>query len=392
MAKRDQVLEAMRAIGRPCSVAEMTGWLESHRAGPVWTDVANILSSLTINDDNRHLHDRGRHDFTPDPSNPMDMLIKVRVRGGRDVRYWLYDFATDGPAPYSDTADLGPTGAEAAVRLDSNARYWQVHEAVRALGKPSSIREITDWLETHHPEVKHPDVRQNAGMLTVNEPNRPHFDAGRKSYRTDRGHPKDVLFRRGGPSTGVSYELYDVGQHGVWDLRPSAGGKWEAVRLDLGPAEQALAEARAEVYADPLPDFSNEPEARRFEMRAIAMREGQPQFKAALLDAYASKCAITGCAVQAILEGAHIVPYAAGGIASNVITNGLLLRSDIHTLFDRGLLWVDGEGFVQIGPELDGSEYMPLRGRKLRPPAHPAELPHPDHLAHHRVHTARQPN
>jgi putative restriction endonuclease len=391
MAKRDQVLEAVRAIGRPSSVAEMTTWLEKHRTGPVWTDVANILSSLTINDGNRHLHDRGRHDFTPDPGNPKDMLIKVQVRGGRDVRYWLYDFATDGPAPYSETADLGLTGEEAAARLDRNARYWQVLEAVQALGKPSTVREITEWLEALHPEVRHPDVRQNAGMLTVNEPNRPHFDAGRKSYRTDRGHPKDVLFRRGDQTTGVTYELYDVAQHGVWDLRPSAEGKWEAVKLDLGPAEQALAEARAEVYGDSLPDFSNEPEARRFEMRAIAMREGQPQFKAALLDAYGAKCAITGCAVQAILEGAHIVPYAAGGTASNIVPNGLLLRSDIHTLFDRGLLWVDRDGFVQLGPDLDGSEYTPLRGRKLCLPEHPAEHPHPDHLAHHRVHTSRQP-
>jgi len=390
MAKHDQVLEAIRAIGRPCTVKEITTWLETHHPDQKWSDVSPKLSALSINDTNRHHNDPGRKDFSLGASNPKDALIRVQVRGGRDVRYWFYDHATGGPAPYSETADLGMTGEEAAARLDLNARYWQVLKAVQALGKPSTIREITEWLEAHHPEVRHPDVRQNAGMLTVNEPNRPHFDAGRKSYRTDRGHPKDALFRRGDQTTGVTYELYDVAQHGVWDLRPSAEGKWEAVKLDLGPAEQALAEARAEVYSDSLPDFSNEPEARRFEMRAIAMREGQPQFKAALLDAYSAKCAITGCAVQAILEGAHIVPYAAGGTASNIVPNGLLLRSDIHTLFDRGLLWVDRDGFVQLGPDLDGSEYTPLRGRKLRLPEHPAEHPHPDHLAHHRVHTARQ--
>lgn len=390
MAKRDQVLEAVQAIGRPCSVGEITAWLEKHRPGPVWSDVANNLSALTINDGNRHHHGDRRGDVAPDPSNPRDALIKVEVRGGRDVRYWLYDFATGGPAPYAEHADLGLSGEAAAARLDYTARYWQVLEAVKALGRPASIRDITDWLESHHPEVRHPDVRQNAGMLTVNEPNRPHFDAGRKSYRTDRSHPKDVLYRRGDAASGVTYELYDVARHGVWDLRPSAEGKWEAVKLDLGPAEQALAEARADVYSEPLPDFDGEPEARRYEMRAIALREGQPQFKAALLDAYAGKCAVTGCAVQAILEGAHIRPYSSGGAATNVVTNGLLLRSDVHTLFDRGLLWVDADGFVQLGTDLDGSEYTPLRGRKLRLPEQPAEHPHPDHLAHHRVHTARQ--
>ena len=390
MAKRDQVLEAVRAIGRPCSVKEMEGWLEKHYPGN-WTDVRNYLSALTINDTNRHLNDRGRRNFTPDPSNPKDQLIKVQVRGGRDVRYWFYDFATDGPSPYADDADLGLSGEEAAARLNFNSRYWQVLEALRALARPSTIREITEWLEAHHPEVRHPDVRQNAGMLTVNEPNRPHFDAGRKSYRTDRGHPKDALFRRGDQRSGVTYEIYDVAQHGVWDLRPSAGGKWEAVKLDLGAAEQALAEARAEVYGDPLPDFSNEPEARRYEMRAIAMREGQPQFKADLLAAYGSRCAITGCAVQAILEAAHIISYSSGGAATNTVPNGIILRADVHTLFDRGLVFVDPDGFVQIASELDESEYAPLRGRKLRLPDHPADHPHPDHLARHRVHTARQP-
>jgi hypothetical protein len=229
-------------------------------------------------------------------------------------------------------------------------------------------------------------------MLTVNEPNRPHFDAGRKSYRTDRGHPKDVLFRRGAPATGVTYECYDIAHHGVWDLLPSVEGKWQAVKLNLGLAEQALAEARVEVYRETLPDFKSESEARRFEMRAIALREGQPQFKEALLDAYSRKCAVTDCTVLAILEGAHIIPYSAGGTASNIVPNGLLLRTDVHTLFDRGLLWVDTENVVQIGPELEGSEYMPLRGRKLRLPTRRADHPHPDRLAHHRIYTARQPS
>lgn len=390
MSKRDQVLEAIGSIGRPCTVKEMREWLEDRYPG-TWTDVANYLSALSINDNNRRHNDGGRQDFTPDPRNPKDALIRVQVRGGRDVRYWFYDFATDGPAPYAEDADLGLSGTAAAARLDFSARYWQVHEAVQALGQPSTIREITDWLENHHPEVRHPDVHQNAGMLTVNERNRPHFDAGRKSYRTDRGHPKDVLYRTGDRSTGVRYELYDVAKHGVWDLRPSPDGRWEAVKLDLSPAEQALAEARADVHGEPLPDFANEAEARRFEMRAIVLREGQPRFKAALLEAYGGKCAITGCAVQAILEGAHIRPYCSGGTATNVMPNGLLLRSDIHTLFDRGLLWVDADGFIQIGEELMSSEYLQLRGSKLRLPSHSADLPHPEYLEHHRMHTARQP-
>jgi len=390
MAREEQALEAIAAIGRPANEKEIVRWLEGHYAG-TWGDVPAILTGLLITDANRHTDALSREEASPDTERPLDALIRTHVRGGRDVRYWFYDYATDGPAPYAEGADFGLTAEEAGARLDFNARYWQVLAAVRALGKPSSIREITDWLLFHHPDVRHPDVRQNAAMLTVNESLRPTFDAGRKSYRTDRGHPKDKLFRQGDASTGVTYQLYDIEQHGVWDLRPSPEGKWKAVQLETSPADKALAEARADVYGQPLANFLSEPEARRFEMRAIAMREGQPKFKNALLDAYSGKCAFTGCAVLAILEGAHIVPYAAGGMATNVTSNGLLLRSDIHTLFDRGLLWIDAAGFVQIDAELEASEYLPLRGRKLRAPDHPADHPHPDHLTHHRVRTALQP-
>ena len=137
MAKREQVLEAIGAIGRPCTVKEMREWLEDRYPG-TWTDVANYLSALSINDNNRRHNDGSRQDFTPDPNNAKDALIRVQVRGGRDVRYWFCDFATDGPAPYADDADLGLSGKVAAARLNFSARYWQVHEAVQSLGQPST--------------------------------------------------------------------------------------------------------------------------------------------------------------------------------------------------------------------------------------------------------------
>ena len=96
--------------------------------------------------------------------------------------------------------------------------------------------------------------------------------------------------------------------------------------------------------------------------------------------------------MQAILEGAHILPYSSGGAATNVVSNGLLLRSNIHTLFDRGLLWIDAAQQIQMDAELEGSEYAPLRGQSLLLPLQVSQRPHPDHLKHHRVHTARQPD
>jgi hypothetical protein len=69
------------------------------------------------------------------------------------------------------------------------------------------------------------------------------------------------------------------------------------------------------------------------------LRRGQKEFREALLDAYAGRCGITQCDATAVLEAARIVPYA--GEHTHRQDNGLLLRSDIHTLFALGLLWID---------------------------------------------------
>lgn len=68
-------------------------------------------------------------------------------------------------------------------------------------------------------------------------------------------------------------------------------------------------------------------------------REGQAKFRAELLNVYNKKCAITDCDVEAALDAAHILPYR--GIKSNYIANGLLLRSDIHKLFDQYLISIN---------------------------------------------------
>ena len=73
----------------------------------------------------------------------------------------------------------------------------------------------------------------------------------------------------------------------------------------------------------------------------VTLRQCQPAFRNALMDAYERRCAITGCTIDAVLEAAHISPYR--GIKTNHVTNGLLLRADIHTMFDCGLIKVHGD-------------------------------------------------
>ena len=109
-------------------------------------------------------------------------------------------------------------------------------------------------------------------------------------------------------------------------------------------------------------------------LRAICIRRGQQAFRAALLSAYSGRCSITGCAVADVLEAAHIFPYQ--GSLTNHVTNGLLLRTDLHTLFDCGLIAVHPDTRrVVIAPSLEESSYAKLAGVALRRPNHDAASP-----------------
>lgn len=90
-------------------------------------------------------------------------------------------------------------------------------------------------------------------------------------------------------------------------------------------------------------------------------RDGQTEFRAMILAAYGTRCAITGCTVECVLEAAHIVPYV--DARSNLVSNGICLRADIHKLFDRNLIRIDSTGRVVVDAEVVALEYRELHGR-----------------------------
>ncbi|OYV66381.1 MAG: hypothetical protein B7Z74_11220 [Deltaproteobacteria bacterium 21-66-5] len=83
----------------------------------------------------------------------------------------------------------------------------------------------------------------------------------------------------------------------------------------------------------------------------IRERRGQRQFRDALFARYGKRCMVTGCQILAVLEAAHISPYR--GENDNHPENGLLLRSDIHTLFDLDLIGIAPDHLqVVLHPEV----------------------------------------
>ena len=118
--------------------------------------------------------------------------------------------------------------------------------------------------------------------------------------------------------------------------------------------------------------------------RTIALRRGQREFRSALLNAYNGRCAVTASAVVGVLEAAHISPHR--GLNTNVVSNGLLLRADVHTLFDLHLLTVNGDLRVLLSPELAGSEYADFAGRSLASaPLRTPDEPNREALRAHRA-------
>jgi putative restriction endonuclease len=126
----------------------------------------------------------------------------------------------------------------------------------------------------------------------------------------------------------------------------------------------------------------------------VRPRLGQGTFRISVLDAYGQACAVTHEHSLPALEAGHIRPFANDG--PREVTNGLLLRSDLHRLFDKGYVGVDaaaGFKFVVSGRLRDdfsnGRSYYPLHGEAIALPARAADHPDPAQFRWHLEHVFR---
>jgi putative restriction endonuclease len=163
-----------------------------------------------------------------------------------------------------------------------------------------------------------------------------------------------------------------------YDLSAGEGRRvWEEcqhVALELGRAQHAGL-AVADVgprYGDP---------------KLIKPRLGQRTFRIAVTDAYGRACAVTGEHSLPALDAGHIRPYSEGG--QHLVSNGLLLRADLHRLFDKGYVAFDEQMRLVVSPRLkeefsNGKTYYPLAGSRLRVPRNLRDSPDLEALKWHR--------
>jgi hypothetical protein len=144
-----------------------------------------------------------------------------------------------------------------------------------------------------------------------------------------------------------------------------------------------LASAQEQLAQEAAFDPTGIKDARTRILSSIVRRQGQPAFRKRLLSAYSRRCAVTGCAVEPILEAAHIIPYK--GEKTNHVGNGILLRADFHTLFDLRLVSIDEVTMrLLVSTKLNGTGYENYRGKKMRVPKEATNQPSREALEQHR--------
>ncbi|WP_341236097.1 HNH endonuclease [uncultured Sulfitobacter sp.] len=191
------------------------------------------------------------------------------------------------------------------------------------------------------------------------------------------------------PKPGVEYEILGVGfvvewQNGYFTIE---GVNNSGDLIGVHDATRARASS-AQLAKEGVGDFDvTDHDLRQRQVVTVAVRRGQAKFRAELLKAYEGRCCVTGCDLTDALEAAHISTYR--GQHSNHPQNGLLLRADIHTLFDLGLISFDGANKLVAAPSVSHSlAYQELSGTPLRKPREASDLPSAEALRKHREWTA----
>ena len=121
-------------------------------------------------------------------------------------------------------------------------------------------------------------------------------------------------------------------------------------------------------------DFELVPQTKKKKgQQSTTIREGQEQFHREISRAYGYRCCITGETAPELLQAAHIQDYI--NKDSNHIQNGLLLRIDIHKLFDSGLLYIDNHYKVHVSSLVKSKDYDKYNKKKIKLPKNKTQYP-----------------
>ncbi len=248
----------------------------------------------------------------------------------------------------------------------------------QTLGSPYSDREVIDrpdgtWVYAYHQEGPDPDERDdyftNRGLIENLKAKVPVAVLVQTSIGPSRYLVRGLAVVTSW-SAGFFY-LEGFGEDGMAHVVPHRSQD-DVINGDA----QVVIGHEANNNLDPDHD------ARVRVQASVVRRQGQGAFRKALLRAYSSRCAVSGCDVEDVLDAAHITPYL--GDHTDLVSNGILIRTDLHALFDRGLIAIDPrDRTVVVSDRLIGSDYASLHGAKVSEPLDAAERPSKGSLSAH---------
>jgi hypothetical protein len=167
---------------------------------------------------------------------------------------------------------------------------------------------------------------------------------GKADERAQKPNPTKIPYKNNAPANSPEYfhKLKDS-----LSASKSAVTKYRRFREADSPTNTSVFTATPlptttltalDSHDGPLPDELPTDQRERT-LAIVRLRRGQSTFRNALINKYGPSCMMSGCTIMDIVEASHIFPYNRGAL--NDPRNGLLLRSDLHTLFDIGLLGID---------------------------------------------------
>jgi putative restriction endonuclease len=239
---------------------------------------------------------------------------------------------------------------------------WLAWDCFREGNGFSSLAELRRWIQESRQRIRYSeaDTVNNIGCTVIVQPT--FFRPGEWVPQPEDWHPRIV-----------SSKAYDL-------TRGEGRRLWDACR------ERAAIPPELPAHQVPGPAPSRE---RYGTSQLVAPRLGQGAFRVAVIEAYGRACAVTGEHSLPALDAAHIRDYAQEG--PHEVRNGILLRADLHRLFDKGYLTVTPKQRLEVSRRLredysNGRSYYPLDGLAVRVPDAKSEQPDSEYLRWHNEH------
>jgi len=219
-----------------------------------------------------------------------------------------------------------------------------------------TIHEMRDQVEHYRESVPSPGEDYNIGCILLESP----FFFSREDWIPVTEWSRNIVRGKG----------FDAG------VEP---GKsiWDRVQTLL---------AGLDVLREESPEYALSDKPRFGSPQTVLPRLGQGSFRIMVTDAYQRHCAVTRSPILYVLEAAHIKPYQSGGPHSP--RNGVLLRKDVHTLFDKGYMTITAEHTIEVSRRIkeefdNGKEYYALHGNTILLPEDSGLRPGAEYLTWH---------